>query len=1261
MLELESAHIAKLDDAQLRELVRRLCEAELQRLGQPLSSVTAGGNQTASDGGIDVRAEPPTKDGLDFIPRALTGFQVKCEDMPASKITDEMKPGGNLRPSIEELVRAGGAYVIVSSKGSVADSPLQQRKRSMRTAIQDVPGATDAVVDFYDRERLVTWARRYPGIEQWVRLRVGEPLAGWQPYGNWAGDRAFAPYLKDEKGRLICRTSGSPNALTIDEGVEAIRVKLKNAGGIVRLVGLSGVGKTRLVQALFEEGQGATPLDKSIVIYVDQGHSPQPSARDMLLQHAAKNARTLMVVDNCNPDLHRALATTVRQHAACLSLLTVEYDITADEPEETEVFKLTGSSEKVIELVLARWAPHLQAVDRSRIAAFSGGNARIALALTRTLSKGQTLGVLNDKQLLARLFVQGAGSSDALMRAAEVSSLVYSFDCGSDSEIGDELPLLATLLEQTSTELFRQVAELKRRELVQQRGRWRAVLPHAIANQLAKQALNTIPPSLVRDRLETHSRLLLSFSRRLGYLHDSPQACAIAEGWLTDEKWLANPFRLNELGLKMFFNLAPLTPERSLAALEAAAKDETRAAFFSRDWPSRPDWLRLVRFLVTESERFERAARVLLRYAAGEGDGDNTAKNHWNEIFHVALSGTLAPPHQRLTLVRALLLSESETERILAIAAVEAMLKCSHFTSGHDFHFGARPSEYGWYPQNAVELRSWYEGLFVLAREQARPGQPFRDQVRRAVANSFRDLWVDLELHSEVAALMADIAERSEWPDGWAAVRRTIRYDAKKEKSAERDLLFGLEQLLKPSSLLSQIDAYVFAPAWGHLSVVEGESVDADGFDADKAFKRVTDRVAELARAALKDDALLDGLAPRLLSDGSGQRYAFGRYLAESTADVSARWSTLREAFSQIEPENRSTRFLAGFIDGAARNDASATGRILDAAISDPVLASYFPELQESHEDAAAAQRLIASLDLGAAPAARFGWPVVRWRGDSSSLGVYRELVLRLAAKPGGYAPAIDSLGMAFHHCATNHQQLDEELLGLGRDVMSLYSFDHKPNANFDHHIETIAEVCLRGPHGASLATEMSQRFAEALSNYSSGANDLKGLACALFKHHPIAALDAFLGYVGADDRRRSALWRFSMMRESPVNCASDDALLAWAERDPSCRPQLLAAEIKIYAKTTEGGLTWSPAASRLLDIATDKTQLLDALSLQFHPSGWMGSLAEALRPFMEMAEQLTRGSDAVVARWAETQLAHMKERVASDSQRDRVSDERFE
>jgi hypothetical protein len=67
MLELTGTQVAKLDDTPLRELVFKLCEAELRRNNQPIASVTAGGNQTAPDGGIDVRVELPTQSTLDPI------------------------------------------------------------------------------------------------------------------------------------------------------------------------------------------------------------------------------------------------------------------------------------------------------------------------------------------------------------------------------------------------------------------------------------------------------------------------------------------------------------------------------------------------------------------------------------------------------------------------------------------------------------------------------------------------------------------------------------------------------------------------------------------------------------------------------------------------------------------------------------------------------------------------------------------------------------------------------------------------------------------------------------------------------------------------------------------------------------------------------------------------------------------------------------------------------------------------------------------
>jgi len=77
MFEITGTDIANLSDGDLRTLVARLALSELRAQGCPLSSVTAGGNQDAADGGLDVRVEcPNTIAKPDFVPRALTGFQV---------------------------------------------------------------------------------------------------------------------------------------------------------------------------------------------------------------------------------------------------------------------------------------------------------------------------------------------------------------------------------------------------------------------------------------------------------------------------------------------------------------------------------------------------------------------------------------------------------------------------------------------------------------------------------------------------------------------------------------------------------------------------------------------------------------------------------------------------------------------------------------------------------------------------------------------------------------------------------------------------------------------------------------------------------------------------------------------------------------------------------------------------------------------------------------------------------------------------------
>ena len=86
MLEITGDDIAALNDDDLRTLVGRLCEADLRQRHFPSSAVTWGGNQTAKDGGLDVRVALAPGTSIDgFVPKSETGFQVKKPRMPVRR------------------------------------------------------------------------------------------------------------------------------------------------------------------------------------------------------------------------------------------------------------------------------------------------------------------------------------------------------------------------------------------------------------------------------------------------------------------------------------------------------------------------------------------------------------------------------------------------------------------------------------------------------------------------------------------------------------------------------------------------------------------------------------------------------------------------------------------------------------------------------------------------------------------------------------------------------------------------------------------------------------------------------------------------------------------------------------------------------------------------------------------------------------------------------------------------------------------------
>jgi len=586
VFEITPEDIAQLGDRQLRTLVARLCEAELRSRGYSAAAVTWGGDQNAADGGLDVRVDLP-KDKLieGFIPKNSTGYQVKEQDMPPGEIAGEMCPRGELRPVIRELADRDGAYIIVSSKGSTADHALTNRKNAMANAARDVAGRI--VLDFYDRTRIATWIRGHAGLIVWTRNAIGRAIPGWQPFGAWAfpAGGLDAEYLLDKRVRVRDRAAKKSDELSAEDGLKKIRSVLNTPGSVVRLVGLSGVGKTRFVQALFDRRIGEDALDASLAVYTNMNDEPNPQPFNLASDLVANNTPAILIIDNCASDLHARLATLVRKTGSPLRVITVEYDIQDDLPEGTEVFELRAASAELIEKLLQMRFPNLSQIDRRTAAEFSGGNARIAIALADTVARRGTLASLSDSDLFERLFEQRQGRDHSLLTAAQACALIYSFDGEdvSDRE-GAELFRIAGLVGTTADSLHACVAELQRRDLAQRRGRWRAVLPHALANRLAVTALQNIPFARVEQFLidGAPERLAISLARRLGYLDSSDEAKVIVRRWLDPKGWIGeHVWNLSEFGKAMFRNCLPADPEAGLRALEVnlPEHDEQRNEF----------------------------------------------------------------------------------------------------------------------------------------------------------------------------------------------------------------------------------------------------------------------------------------------------------------------------------------------------------------------------------------------------------------------------------------------------------------------------------------------------------------------------------------------------------------------------------------------------------------------------------------------------------------------------------------------------------
>lgn len=763
---------------------------------------------------------------------------------------------------------------------------------------------------------------------------------GWQRFDDWSNTKAEieAEYFIDDKVKVISPNHKQNNELSVVDGINEIRKKLNSINSSVRLVGLSGVGKTRFAQALFDERIGESSLDHRNAWYCDLGDSPIPMPEHFIEELIQKDKPYILIVDNCGQDTHANLTRKVQNSQ--IALMTIEYDVKDDLPERTDVYKLKPISVEIVQKVIERHYPHINNLNSRKIAEFAGGNYRLALAIASNIERTDNLALLTDKELFERLFWQQGHVDTELLKVAQNFALVYSFNIEDSGEENSELDFLAELARVDADTATETIEILKNKDIVQQRGKWRAILPHALANHLAKELISKKLVSQIDHFTKgMPARLQTSFIKRLSYLHDVPKVKEVVNLWLNNDGWLGEKILNNSYDSQDLVKirlLSIIAEDQLLALIEQ--KHSLDGIFLTRENPHFVELSRLIRSLAYQKHNFKNAFKLLIYFAKNEKENErnNSIRDLVTSLFRLYTSETLADLEQKKEILNELK-SQEEYHSILLDCISTALNFHEYGYFIRESNESGKSSDYGYLPETHEEIISWVDFLLEILNELDIRGIA---KVRTIFANHLKEIiWTCRETET-VKKHLGVFNKRSFFVEAHNKILNIIKWNTDELKSKAPEILEELSELeidLRPnkSNISELIKSYILVPDYKLDEMLK----DSDEEDSIKIpeFTNYEHLIDYISKNLQNIEVLKENLELLISANSGWVENNYLKKLGENSAQLFIDSNQFIESIKFLNIENplRSSEFLLGVLKGFKKQSTDNFKNIIEFMISD--------------------------------------------------------------------------------------------------------------------------------------------------------------------------------------------------------------------------------------------------------------------------------------------------------------------------------------
>ena len=935
--EVQGEDLEGLRPEQLHDLLRRLLSVEAQATGIPLDGIRVSSNIAAPDGGEDGRISwQDGRERTEFLPSRLCQFQLKAGKIAPAKAGREVVARGEVKPMVRSVLEQDGHYIMLCTH-PYPPQGIERREQAIRKALREAGLSVPTVrISFRDADMIAHWVNAHPSVALWVQEKVGLARAGlFTSLDHWRSRSEHAvPWVEDPR---------------LPELRSAIRERVTQPGKWLRVVGLSGVGKSRLcLEALggaSDDPAANRPL-RDLVMYVALSEVPDRQLPAIVDQLASSGARAVVVVDDCDPQSHDVLAGLVRRAGSRVSLLTIDDEIPSEFTAGT--VRIPEAAASVVEAIVEHVAGTLPPLDRQRLARISAGFPEIAIHIGSDPGATQLVDPRSD-QFIDR-FIVGSAPQDAdrLLRSATLLSAFRVvrvapantgyLDPSQAPPTEDYLAPIAAVGRHLSWEdLYAATQQLAGRGVFKRRGGLGAIQPRPIAVRLAERQWTAWDPGKW-DRALSGSLgpgLAMVAAERLAHLNETEIATRVVRHVCRE----GGPLDTGTVDAQRAEVLA------CLAEVDA----KVVAEFIERLLDGHPDpsllggnvrhcLLRALARIAFPAATFAAGARLMVRLLDVEDgtDGEHVARP-FTALFPAISGATEADGNRRLRVLdEAVATSDATRMRQVVRALAASYDPVGHLSAIGPEVQGSRRTLHHWRPATTNELAEYVGGcisrLAKLASRNDEVGVMSREKLGGSIANLVRRGFIGPV--EDAIDRVAGAGHR--WTLALRQLHGALVHFHKSIDEAMAARAQSLIDLLTPTDLCDRVRALVTEPPMPHEWVIEA---------ALEHFAALRAKIDTLSDELVRTPEVLRELLPRLSRGTHFHAGELGESIAKRAPSPIDWLDPIIGAVEHAPEAHRNHDLFVGFVAGLTDRHRAEGEAVKQRVIESPGLAAVFPEV----------------------------------------------------------------------------------------------------------------------------------------------------------------------------------------------------------------------------------------------------------------------------------------------------------------------------